>query len=86
MPLPPLPVYSRYVLVTLALLCLALLIVKLAPVLLLVFAGIVFASAIRSASTPLARRTGLSDGISVGIVRRWSRSCSSAACISSAAR
>jgi len=42
--------------------------VVLAPVLLLVFAGIVFASAIRAASTPFARRTGLSDGISVGIV------------------
>ena len=68
MPMPSLPVYSRYVLVTLALVCLALLIVKLAPVLLLVFAGIVFASVIRAASTPFARRTGLSDGISVGIV------------------
>ena len=68
MPWPTLPVYSRYVLVTLALVCLALLLVKLAPVLLLVFAGIVFASVIRVASTPLARRTGLSDGVSVGIV------------------
>jgi predicted PurR-regulated permease PerM len=68
MPMPTLTAYSRYVLVTLALVCLALLIVKLAPVLLLVFAGIVFAAVIRAASTPLARRTGLSDGLSVGIV------------------
>ncbi len=68
MPLPALPAYSRYVLVTLALVGLALLIAKLAPVLLLVFAGVVLATVIRAASTPLARRTGLSDGLAVSIV------------------
>ena len=68
MPLPTLPVYSRYVLVTIALVCLALLVVKLAPVLLLVFAGIVLAAVIRAASVPLARRTGLPDAVSVFLV------------------
>jgi len=68
MTLPALPVYSRYVLVTLALVALALLAVKLAPVLLLIFAGIVIATVIRAASNPLARRTGISDPIAVSIV------------------
>jgi predicted PurR-regulated permease PerM len=68
MPLPSLPVYSRYVLVTIALACLALLLVKLAPVLLLVFAGVVLATVIRAASTPLARRTGLADALCVSLV------------------
>jgi len=68
MPLPSLPIYSRYVLVTLALVCLVLLAVKLAPVLLLVFAGIVIANVIRAASTPLSRHLRLRDGIAVSIV------------------
>jgi len=68
MTLPTLPVYSRYVLVTLALLAVALLVGKLAPVLLLVFAGIVIATVIRAASTPLARRTGIPDSVAVSIV------------------
>ncbi len=68
MPLPPLPIYSRYVLATLALVCLALLVVKLAPVLLLVFAGAVLATVIRAASRPLSRVSGISDGIAVSIV------------------
>jgi predicted PurR-regulated permease PerM len=68
MALPPLPQFARYVLVVLGLLALALLAAKIAPVLLLVFAGIVFANAIRAASTPLARRTGLADPWAVAIV------------------
>lgn len=48
--------YAPYVVVTLALVGLALLIVKLAPVLLLMFAGIVFAAIIRAAADPLIRR------------------------------
>lgn len=68
MALPPLPQFARYVLVVLGLLALALLAAKIAPVLLLVFAGIVFANAIRAASTPLSRRTGLSDSWAVAIV------------------
>jgi predicted PurR-regulated permease PerM len=68
MPLPPLPIYSRYVLAALALVCLALLVVKLAPVLLLVFAGAVLATVIRAASRPLSRVSGISDGIAVSIV------------------
>jgi len=65
---PPVPLFARYVLVVLGLLALALLLAKLSNVLLLVFAGIVLACVIRSASTPLARRTGLSDNWSVGLV------------------
>ena len=68
MPLPALAAYARYVLVTLALVGLAILVVKLAPVLLLVFAGVVMATVIRAASAPLSRRTGLSDGLAVTIV------------------
>ena len=68
MPLPPVPQFTRYVLVVLALLALALFVGKIANVLLLVFAGIVFAAVIRAASTPLRRRTGMSDTWSVALV------------------
>jgi predicted PurR-regulated permease PerM len=68
MPLPALPTYSRYVLVTLALVALALLLVKLAPVLLLVFAGVVMATVVRAASTPLARYTRMPESAAVAIV------------------
>jgi predicted PurR-regulated permease PerM len=60
--------YAPYVVVTLALLALALLIAKLAPVLLLAFAGVVFATVIRSASTPLERRLHLNSTVAVAIV------------------
>ena len=68
MALPTLPQFARYVLVVLGLLALLLFAAKIAPVLLLVFAGIVFAVAIRTASTPLARRTGLPDPWAVALV------------------
>ena len=68
MPAPTIPQFSRYVLVALGLLALVLLLGKISAVLLLVFAGIVFATAIRAASTPLRDRTGISDTLSVGIV------------------
>ena len=68
MPLPPIPQFTRYVLVVLALLALVLFVGKIANVLLLVFAGIVFAAVIRAASTPLRRRTGMSDTWSVALV------------------
>jgi len=60
--------YAPYVVVTLALLALALLIAKLAPVLLLAFAGVVFATVIRSGSRPLESRLRLPAGVAVGIV------------------
>jgi len=59
--------FAPYVVVTLALLGLALLIAKLSPVLLLAFAGIVFATVIRSMSTPLERRLHLNSSIAVAI-------------------
>ena len=68
MPLPTIPVFARYVLVALALLALVLFATKIAGVLLLVFAGIVLAVAIRAAARPLARRTRLSDTWSVALV------------------
>ena len=68
MPLPSIPQFSRYVLVVLGLLALALFIGKISTVLLLVFAGIVFATVIRAISTPLGRRTGIPDTWAVGLV------------------
>jgi predicted PurR-regulated permease PerM len=60
--------YAPYVLVTLALLGLALLLVKIAPVLLLAFAGVVFATVIRSGSRPLEQRLRLPPSVAVAIV------------------
>ena len=57
--------YAPYVVVTLALLALALLIVKLAPVLLLAFAGVVFAAIIRAAANPLITRLKVPSTIAV---------------------
>lgn len=68
MPLPPVPQFTRYVLVVLALVALVLLVGRIANVLMLVFAGIVFAAVIRAASTPLQRRTGMSETWSVALV------------------
>ncbi len=68
MPPPSIPQFSRYVLVVLALVALALFIGKIATILLLVFAGIVFAVVIRAASTPLQRRTGIPDAWAVALV------------------
>jgi predicted PurR-regulated permease PerM len=66
-PMSPLS-YPQRVLVTLALVAVALLVWKLAPVLILAFAGIVFAAALRAASVPLSRRLALSNTVSVTIV------------------
>lgn len=60
--------YSRRVAVTLALLTLALFLWKIAPVLLLGFAGVVLAIVVRSASDPLARRLPIHRTWAVGIV------------------
>ncbi len=68
MPPPSIPQFTRYVLVVLGLLALALFVGKIATVLMLVFAGIVFAAVIRAVSTPLHRRTGIPDTWAVGVV------------------
>jgi|KBSMisStaDraftv2_1062788.scaffolds.fasta_scaffold34253_5 predicted PurR-regulated permease PerM len=60
--------YAPYVVVTLALLALALLIVKLAPVLLLAFAGVVFAAIIRAAASPLITRLKVPSTVAVVVV------------------
>lgn len=57
--------FAPYVIVALALLALAMLVVKLSPVLLLAFAGIVFAALIRSAAMPLVRRLHVPSNIAV---------------------
>jgi predicted PurR-regulated permease PerM len=59
--------FAPYVVVALALLALAMLLAKLAPVLLLAFAGIVFASVLRAASDPLERRLHLPSSIAVSV-------------------
>ncbi|HET6265846.1 MAG TPA: AI-2E family transporter [Usitatibacter sp.] len=68
MPLPTHSDFARYVLIALGLLALALFAAKISAVLLLVFAGIVFATAIRAASVPFARRTGLRDEWAASLV------------------
>ena len=60
--------YTRKVVVTIALVALAVFVWKIAPVLLLVFAGIVMAAVIRTAARPLARHTRLPDTWAVGLV------------------
>ena len=60
--------FAPYVAATLALVGLALLIVKIAPVLLLIFAGIVLAAIIRTAAMPLARRLGFNQTVAVSLV------------------
>jgi predicted PurR-regulated permease PerM len=54
--MPTLPTFTRYVFVVVAVLLLAVLVVKLAPVLMLAFAGIVLAAAVRAGAAPLERR------------------------------
>ena len=63
-----LPEYARRVAVTIALVALALFLWKIAPVLMLAFAGIVFAGAVRAASTPLTRYARLPETWAVAIV------------------
>ena len=60
--------YSQRVVVTIAILVLALFLWKIAPVLMLAFAGIVFAGAVRAASAPLSRRLRIGDTWAVAIV------------------
>jgi predicted PurR-regulated permease PerM len=60
--------YSKRVAVTLALVTLALFLWKIAPVLLLGFAGVVIAVVVRAASVPLARRLHIGETWAVAIV------------------
>ena len=59
---------ARQVLVAIALVALALLVWKISPVLLLLFAGIVFATAIHAGSRPLVRYLHVPPTLAVGIV------------------
>ena len=65
---PPLPLFTRYVFIVLAVVVLALLAFKLLPVLVLVFAGVVLASALSAGADPLERRLGLGRTWAVTIV------------------
>ena len=60
--------FSKRVAIALALVTLALFLWKIAPVIMLGFAGIVIAMVVRSAADPLARRTKLNRTWAVGIV------------------
>ncbi|HYC37937.1 MAG TPA: AI-2E family transporter [Usitatibacter sp.] len=62
------PAFHRKALIVIGLLVLALFLWKIAPVLLLAFAGVVFATMIRAAAVPLSRRTGMPDLLAVSIV------------------
>ncbi|HZZ95041.1 MAG TPA: AI-2E family transporter [Usitatibacter sp.] len=64
----PLPLFTRYVFVVLAVVVLALLAFKLLPLLLLIFAGIVLASALSAAASPLERRLRLNRTWAVTLV------------------
>jgi predicted PurR-regulated permease PerM len=69
--MPPalsLPEYARRVLVTIALVVLALFLWKIAPVMLLAFAGIVFAGVVRAVSVPLTRYLRIPEAGAVTIV------------------
>lgn len=60
--------FARHVLIAIALVALALLAWKIAPVLLLLFGGIVFATAIHAGSRPLVRYLHLPPPAAVGVV------------------
>lgn len=62
------PTFIPKVLIVLGLVILAAFVWKIAPVIMLAFAGVVLATAIRSASVPLSKRTGMSDLVSVILV------------------
>lgn len=68
MPAPPLPTFTRHTLLVLGLIAVALFLWKIAPVLMLAFAGVVLAVAVRAGSVPLARRLRLPDSLAVGAV------------------
>ncbi len=62
------PVFTRKVLITVGIVIVALFVWKIAPVLMLAFAGVVMATAIRVGALPLARRLHLSETAAVSIV------------------
>jgi predicted PurR-regulated permease PerM len=62
------PTFTRYVLTVLAIAGVALFAWKISPVLMLFFAGVVLATAVRAGSVPLSRRFGLSETISAAVV------------------
>ena len=64
----PIAAFARYVLVVVGIVAVALFTWKIAPVLMLFFAGVVLATGIRAASVPLSRRFGINDTLSVSIV------------------
>jgi predicted PurR-regulated permease PerM len=65
---PPLPLFTRYVFIVLAVVVLALLVFKLLPVLMLVFAAIVLASALSAGAEPLERRFRMDRRLAVTLV------------------
>src|SRR5437868_3004132 len=67
---PPLPAraVARNVLIAISLVALALLLWKVAPVLMLFFAGVVFATAIHAGSRPLVRYLRLPSTLAVAVV------------------
>ena len=67
-PAKPPSTVARNVLIAIALVTLALLLWKIAPVLMLFFAGVVFATAIHAASRPLVRYAHLPSTVAVGVV------------------
>jgi predicted PurR-regulated permease PerM len=65
---PSLPLFTRYVFIVLAVVVLGLLVVKLLPVLMLVFAGIVLSLALSAGANPLERRLHIDRTWAVTIV------------------
>lgn len=65
---PSLPLFTRYAFIVLAVVVLALLAFKLLPVLVLVFAGVVLASALSAGADPLDRRLRMGRTWAVSIV------------------
>lgn len=59
---------TRYILIAITLLALAVLIWKVAPIFVLAFGGVVFATVLQAIAEPLSRRTGLSQRLSLGVV------------------
>ena len=65
---PPLPLFTRYVFIVLAVVVLALLAFKLLPILVLVFAGVVLAAALSAGADPLEHRLHIGRTWAVSIV------------------
>ena len=64
----PEPAFTRKVLIVVGIVLLVAFLGKIAPVLMLAFAGVVMATAIRAGALPLARRLHLSETVAVSIV------------------